>query len=95
MDHAVLHGKVEPVQVNEVKYSNTWLILSAIFMIIPVFNIIFGSIGINKYPKNVRACKTKRTVCMVAYIIGIVQIVIIVLTGIIESIKAMLNSFNK
>ena len=95
MDHLNAHTYVVEKKQEEIKYSNTWLILASVFMIIPVFNLIFGAIGLKKYPKNVQSCKAKRLVCIVSYIIGIVQIVIIIYTGLVETIKAMIDSLPK
>ena len=93
MDHKVVHGYVneEIKDPEQVQYPSTWMILASIFMIVPIFNIIFGAIGLKKYPKNVHACKTKRTVCKVAFIFGVVEMIIVAIAGLIEALKQMAN----
>ena len=57
------------------KYGKGIMICAAIFMIIPIFNLIFGLIGLYKYPKGEEECKKYRRVCMAAYVIGVIMLI--------------------
>ena len=62
-------------------YSNTWMILCIVFLIIPLFNIIFGAIGLSKYPAKDKRCKSKRAWAVAALTIGIIEFVASILAA--------------
>ena len=83
---------------DQVHFSNVYMILSAVFMFIPIFNIIFGVIGQKKYPKKVcKKCDHYRRTCMAAWIIGVIEVVIalIILAIIAKSYKDKFEQADK
>ena len=67
---------------------NTIMICAAVFMIIPILNLIFGWIGLKKtYSNHNTAYKKHRIICTTAFFTGAVELV----GGVIAVIALLIN----